>query len=363
MVTGINYSQETVTLTTSGTGKTKEDAKYNALRNALELTYGTFVSSNTQILNDQLVKDEIVSVTSGNIQKMEILSENLLPDGTYSSLLNVTVSVNKLKSFAQNKGAKVEFEGALFATNIKLEEINKKNEIIVLKNMLTVIEQYVSNGYDYEIKVGNQPERHPYSNSYYYVDLEVNAKCNKNIEIALEILKNTIRELYLNSSESVIKNQKYDKIRIDGVIYQLRSESAKVLITYIVNYLIPYYSTQFQVSNGVHNTTGKKILSLKHYNADAEDFQKPKNQYDTLCKLYYFIPDKDKLGYIERDLYNKVKFKSFNEYYKSLLNNRELVTEIKTDGSTNNSFIYKFRNMVSSSDLSRIKEYKIEKIR
>ena len=52
-----------VTLTTMGDGATLEEAKNNALRNALEQAYGAFMSSSSIILNDELTKDEIVSVT------------------------------------------------------------------------------------------------------------------------------------------------------------------------------------------------------------------------------------------------------------------------------------------------------------
>ena len=52
----------TITLVTSGTGNTKEEATKNALRSALEQTYGAFVSANSQVVNDELVKDEIISI-------------------------------------------------------------------------------------------------------------------------------------------------------------------------------------------------------------------------------------------------------------------------------------------------------------
>ena len=61
-----------VTLTTMGDGATLEEAKNNALRNALEQAYGAFMSSSSIILNDELTKDEIVSVTSGNIKNYKI---------------------------------------------------------------------------------------------------------------------------------------------------------------------------------------------------------------------------------------------------------------------------------------------------
>lgn len=53
------FADEVVTLTVNGQGQTKEQATTNALRSAIEQTFGVFVSSNTQILNDDLVKDEI----------------------------------------------------------------------------------------------------------------------------------------------------------------------------------------------------------------------------------------------------------------------------------------------------------------
>ena len=62
----------TVTLTVVGSGKTIEEAKTNALRSAIEQAYGVFVSSNTEILNDELIKDEIVSISSGNIKEFKI---------------------------------------------------------------------------------------------------------------------------------------------------------------------------------------------------------------------------------------------------------------------------------------------------
>ena len=58
-----------VTLVTNGSGKTKQEAVNYALRSALEQTFGTFVSTNTSIVNDKLTKDEIVSISTGNIKK------------------------------------------------------------------------------------------------------------------------------------------------------------------------------------------------------------------------------------------------------------------------------------------------------
>ena len=94
---------KTVTLVVSGQGKTQDEAKQNALRSAIEQAFGTFISSKTEILNDSLVKDEMVSVTNGNIQKFEILSEGKIQNSEYSINLKATVSVSKLTTFIESK--------------------------------------------------------------------------------------------------------------------------------------------------------------------------------------------------------------------------------------------------------------------
>ena len=104
-----------VTLTASNQGESKEAARQNALRTAIEQAFGAFISSKTEIFNDQLVADQMASVANGNIQSYEILNEVKLPDGRWSVTLKAIVSVNKLTSFAQAKGINVEIKGSLFA--------------------------------------------------------------------------------------------------------------------------------------------------------------------------------------------------------------------------------------------------------
>ena len=64
-----------VTLVASGKASDSEKAITIALRSAIEQAYGTFVSANTTILNDELVKDEIVTISNGNIKSYEVLSD------------------------------------------------------------------------------------------------------------------------------------------------------------------------------------------------------------------------------------------------------------------------------------------------
>ena len=142
LVASPGYAQATdeVTLTVSSDGPTKEEATKNALRSAIEQAYGTFVSANTTILNDELVKDEIVTIANGNIKSYEEISSTAMPDGSQFVTLKATVSVSKLISYAQSKGAETEFAGATFGMNMKLKELNKQNERKILENLIILIE-------------------------------------------------------------------------------------------------------------------------------------------------------------------------------------------------------------------------------
>ena len=73
-----NYSvgDGDVELVVNGEGVDKTTATHNALRSAIEQAYGVFISTNTTILNDDLIKDEIATVASGNIKAYKELASS-----------------------------------------------------------------------------------------------------------------------------------------------------------------------------------------------------------------------------------------------------------------------------------------------
>ncbi len=146
-------SDDEVTLVVSADGATKDEATKTALRSAIEQAYGTFVSANTTILNDELVKDEIVTVASGNIKNYKEIASNFMPDGKTFVTLQATVSISRLVSYVQNKGAETEFAGATFAMNIKMKELNKQNEMKAWQNLETQVLEMYKNAFTYRLNV------------------------------------------------------------------------------------------------------------------------------------------------------------------------------------------------------------------
>lgn len=189
------FAQDEVTLTVIGTGENEEKATLQALRSAIEQTFGAFVSANTTILNDEIVQDEIVSISTGNVTKYEKNAVVTLPNGHVSVSLNATIAINKLISYAQSKGAKAEFAGATYATNakllrLKIQSIEKAYEIMVQQ-----MEQIAPEMFTFKLTLG-EPQRQ--SNQYAFDCV---------IEIFSNIASHNFRLLFLNTMKEFVLNE------------------------------------------------------------------------------------------------------------------------------------------------------------
>lgn len=181
----------TVTLITTGTGSTKEEATKNALRDALEQTYGTFVSANTLVINDKLIKDEIVSISSGNIVKYEVVS--FIDSKPMIVTVEAVVSISNLITYAQNKGMEAELAGSTFAMNMRLEELNRESQRKAIENLIQQAKLMSKNLFDYEIKIG-EPERVGNTNEA-VVGIDILVKPNPNALSLYDLIHSTLGKL------------------------------------------------------------------------------------------------------------------------------------------------------------------------
>ena len=198
---------EDVELVVSGIAPTKDEALTKALRSAIEQTFGTFVSANTSIVNDELTKDEIVSISSGNIKKYEILSEIQLPNNQFSVTLSTVVSLTKLTQFAKIHGSSCEFAGNVFAQNIKLKELNKRSEEIALRNLQVQMTELEKCLFDISITSVGEPRLHTLSRDIkgetvkvkgYLVPINITFKGTENSDSYLRLYFSTLKKLRLS---------------------------------------------------------------------------------------------------------------------------------------------------------------------
>lgn len=158
----LSAQNQEATLTVFGDGANKDEAIKVALRSAIEQTFGVFVSSNTKVINDELVKDEIATVASGNVKHFDVVSEDY-KDGKCFVSVSATVSVGKLIKYCQQQGlaseATIDVES--FLMNQKLKELNEENRKLTLRHKqdekLKIYEDIYNgsvNFFDYELQVG-----------------------------------------------------------------------------------------------------------------------------------------------------------------------------------------------------------------
>jgi hypothetical protein len=194
-----------VSLVVSSKGTTEEDAKTNALRSAIEQAFGTFVSSRTEILYDDLVQDQIVSLSNGNIKKFEIVSSLFLPDQSLHLVtLNATVSLDKLTTFVQSMGYNdVAFDGGGFAMNLKIQKLNASSEVLAIKNLLEQGLNLSKEFFDRELVVGN-PTLEPsnrVSNPKYQVPLTINSNLSTNWRSYYQFYVKTLHGISMSREE------------------------------------------------------------------------------------------------------------------------------------------------------------------
>jgi hypothetical protein len=273
-----------VTITCNGTGATLEEAKKVALRSAIEQAFGAFISSNTEILNDKVVSDQIISVTNGSIQNYETLSESQFPDGRWGTTIKANVSVGKLTSFVQSKGVNVEIKGGLFAINIKQQMLNEQGEEFAVLEMVKILHEQFQNSFDYTLETST-PIAEDGENKNWSIPLTVIANCNKNIEFCEDYFVKTMKALTLTPSDvkgyrelkkmvypiTLIKNNKKET-------FYLRNKNS-VFLLYTLTEQWESYLRGYKVSSGdsIVNYAEKKfelsIEKIVDYRKDDFSFQ------------------------------------------------------------------------------------------
>jgi len=261
-VTAVAQDQ-TVTITTTGQGENLQQATDNALRSAIEQTFGVFISSRTEILNDELVSDQIASVASGNIQAYEVLAQTELSETLWGVTLSAVVSVTKLTSFVQARGVQVEIQGGLFAANIRQQVLNEESEVEAVRNMVGVLHELFQTSFDYAIEAGN-PVATDATNQNWTVPLTITATANDNMTRASEYFHSTMQAISLTTKEvEEYKELNKDVYTIDtinpnvnrrrdrDINYVLRRGDSFRFIRYLTDNLHENYLRLFFIDSGL----------------------------------------------------------------------------------------------------------------
>jgi len=257
-----DQDDKSITIVVSGQGKSQDAAKSSALRNAIEQAFGAFISSRTEILNDELISDQITSLSSGNIKSYEILDEVQIPNGGYAMTVKAVVSVNKLKSFVEAKGVKVEINGGLFAINVKQQMLNEQAEVKIVYDLIGLIHEQMQTAYDFKITVQDPKSLDP-DNRKWAIPVVVSANANSNMSFCSDYMSKTLSLLSLSNSEveqytSLGKKTYPITINFQGLQKQFvfrNNTSLSIIQSFSSN--LEFYLRLFEVNNGLSSSLGK----------------------------------------------------------------------------------------------------------
>jgi hypothetical protein len=314
---------KTVSIIVSGSGKTQDDAKQSALRSAIEQAFGAFISSKTEILNDQVVADQYASVANGNIKSYSVVNESQLPDGSWGVTLKALVSVSKLTSFVEAKGIAIEIKGGMFAINIKQQILNEQSEIKAVSEMVGLLHEPMQISFDYTIKSGD-PKSVDNESKNWEIPLVVTANANKNMDFCANYCIKTLAALSL-SSEEVTSYKSLNKavfpvvINYNGVAktFYLRKENSIDALNTFTRQWLSFYIPLFTVQSGMDESNGK---GESHFFNRSLDYSKEH-------KTIYFLTtgqqaatfswqDKRTLSQIEQMTGYKVKPRGVVSHFK-----------------------------------------------
>ena len=291
---------------------TISDATANALREAISQAYGVFISANTTIVNDSLLKDEIVSLTTGNIEKYDVLSQTEIPNIGYSVILNSVVSLGKLSSFAQSKGAEASFDGGGFAMNIKLQKLNEQAEFVALNNLLTQTWEYINSAIQFNLEIGQPTLNQNDSTENYILNIKVIAGLNDTVKTTIMgFLYDGLTQISL-SPEEVESYESLQKPIYTISRFRLRNKGS-LFSVFVFSYRLNILYSGFNLSNNQEEKIQFKMP------ADI-DFQ-PLSYLPQFYFMSGFNFYKPTIEYLNDSLTRYLLLNSFNQNYLDSLSN------------------------------------------
>lgn len=369
LASSIGYSQsgdKTVTLTVSGQGTTLDNARQSALRTAIEQAFGTFISSKTEILNDEMVADQITSVSAGNIQSFETLNEAELPNGTWAVTLKAVVSVEKLTSFVQSKGYEVAIKGGLFTLNIKQQLLNEQGEVDAICELVGVLHEPMQTAFDYLINTG-EPKSLDAESKNWEIPLEVYTVANANLDVCMDYFIKTLSSIALSASE-VESYQKLNKKTFpvvfvsegtEKVFFFRKDKSIKALLGFIHNW--EFYTTLFEVNDGVKNSNYHNIDLDFYIGTIYNEFKKYRHLYLN-GELSWLLPFGE---YYDYSVSHMLPYHSDDYFRQTSYNNHELMDysgkiRFKLFHSTDTIARFVWKDSKTLEEIEKLEKYKIQ---
>jgi len=230
-------------ITVFGTSEKYEEAKNMALKNACEQAYGVFLSSKSSLLNDDIIGDDLTTISNGIVKSYDVVSKEQYPDGRWGVVLNVNVSIQNLSTFLQSRGESVSFNGGLITFNIKQKFLKEQAELRIISDMFSMLNEIMQKSFDYTLENSLPKSIKDLCNQdKWELTIKINARANSNIDICGDIFVKTFNAVSLGYDE--IKDYQSMNMKTYGFVFEYKNSQH--------NYTLRNYET-YDVVNKFFN--------------------------------------------------------------------------------------------------------------
>jgi hypothetical protein len=141
--------QEVYYIEVAGDGSSVDQARNNGFRLAVEQALGTLISSETEVQNGKIVRDEIISYASGYVDRFEIVSQQKTQTG-FRVGMRVWVKKSALSDRLLNRTEKSnQVDGS--RASVQLETLNRER-IVGDQLLQQVLNDFPKRAFDIEFK-------------------------------------------------------------------------------------------------------------------------------------------------------------------------------------------------------------------
>ena len=189
-----------VVIRDQGVGKNYQDALGVALTNGLTQSFGAYITSETIIESDDVVKDEITRLTQGNILDYEIISERVVGDEVY---LEVEIRVSKEQSVdfmnkvEEASGKSISFDAEKWSLNVK----QKQKSDAIERELIRALESSLESKFEGVVDFSMDASTVNYQGVQAVVTIQCQSKTNHNITSLSTYVVKSLEEIALTTRE------------------------------------------------------------------------------------------------------------------------------------------------------------------
>jgi hypothetical protein len=189
-----------VVIRDQGVGNNYQEALGMALTNGLTQSFGAYITSETIIEGDDVVKDEISRLTQGNILDYEVISERVVGNEVY---LDVEIRVSKEQSVdfmnkvEEASGKSISFDADKWSLNVK----QKQKSDSVERELIRALESSLESKFEGVVDFSMDASEVNYQGIQAIVTIQCRAKTNHNITSLSTYIVKSLEEIALTSQE------------------------------------------------------------------------------------------------------------------------------------------------------------------